>query len=260
MSFDIPKRADSALHKHFAKAYIYPCGVVDIIASSAPDFAPDGWEDASKHPKQGPKAKRDTAEAKAEDVERSMRRARARVRRLALANDFRWFVTLTLDPQKIDRYDPNAVIKRLNQWCSNQVKRKGLSYILVPEKHKDGALHFHGFFNDALEAVDSGHRSKSGQPIYNLPGWDYGFTAAIEVYGDYAAAVAYVSKYIGKQGEKPGGRWYYSGGSLREPAATYLEMSPVDLVEEYGDKCYCVDVPGRRLAIVNGLKEENNGG
>ena len=93
-----------------------------------------------------------------------MRRARAKVRRLALSNDFRWFVTLTLDPQKVDRYDPAAVVRKLNQWCSNQVKRKGLCYILVPERHKDGALHFHGFFNDALEAVDSGHKSKDGRP------------------------------------------------------------------------------------------------
>lgn len=141
------------------------------------------------------------SEAQAEDQERSMRRARAKVRRLALANSFRWFVTLTLDPQKVDRYDPAAVVRKLNQWCSNQVKRRGLRYILVPERHKDGALHFHGFFSDSLEAVPSGHTDKQGHEIFNLPGWNLGFTAAIEVYGDYAGAVAYVCKYIGKQGD-----------------------------------------------------------
>ena len=257
MSSTIPKRADSALVKHFAKVLTYPCGITDIVASSAPDFGPRGWEEAERYsqPMQGLKQKRDKTEAKAEDVERSMRRARAKVRRLALANDFRWFVTLTLDPQKVDRYDPAAVVRKLSQWCSNQVKRKGLRYILVPERHKDGALHFHGFFSDSLEAVDSGHRAKSGQPIYNLPGWDYGFTAAVEIYGEYSAAVAYVCKYIGKQGDKPAGRWYYSGGDLQEPATTYAEISPAELEADYGSRCYVVNVPGRKIAVVNGIKE-----
>lgn len=261
MSF-IPNRKTSVELKHFAKVYRYPCGIIDIIASTSADFGPKGWEDAER-PRPQPKAagiaqSREKAEALAEDIERSMRRAKAKVRRLALANDFKWFVTLTLDPMKVDRYDPAAVVRKLNQWCSNQVKRKGLRYILVPERHKDGALHFHGFFNDALEAVDSGHKSKDGRPIFNLPGWNLGFTAALEIYGEYAGAVAYVCKYIGKQGDKPAGRWYYSGGALNEPAVTYAEMSPAELAAEYGTRCYSVYVPGRTIAVVNGIKEETD--
>jgi hypothetical protein len=235
---------------------------MDIVTSTSPDFREKGWEETEDYSKPGkaPKAlaapKRDKAAAAAEDLERSMRRARAKVRRLALANDFKWFVTLTLDPAKVDRYDPAAVIKKLSQWCNNQVKRKGLRYILVPERHKDGALHFHGFFSDALEAVASGHRSKSEQMIYNLPGWTLGFTAAIEVYGDYAGAVAYVCKYIGKQGEKPAGRWYYSGGDLAEPEIIYADICAQDLREEYGDKVWSTYVPGRTIAVVNGIKED----
>lgn len=248
---------------HSAKIYKYPCGIMDIITSTSPDFRAKGWEDAEDFSKPGkaPKAlaetkRSETPEAKAEDVERSMRRARAKVRRLALANDFRWFVTLTLDPARIDRYEAGEVIRKLSQWCNNQVKRKGLRYILVPERHKDGALHFHGFFNDALEAVASGHRTKEGRMIYNLPGWTLGFTAAIEIYGDYAGAVAYVCKYIGKQGDKPAGRWYYSGGDLAEPEVTYADIGPRDLWEEYGNKVWNTYVPGRLIAVVNGIKED----
>lgn len=254
---------------HYAKIYRYPGGVSDIIASTSPDFREAGWEEipapwdrpvrlTDKPPRrQVAPERRESSEAKAEDLERSMRRARARVRRLALANSFRWFVTLTLDPKKVDRYDPAEVVRKLNQWASNQVKRKGLRYILVPERHKDGALHFHGFFNDALEAVASGHKTKAGQPIYNLPGWTLGFTAAIELYGAYVGAVAYVCKYIGKQGEKPAGRWYYSGGDLREPLMEYAEISPQELREWFGDKAFTIAVPGRELAIVNGIHEPN---
>lgn len=235
---------------------------MDIITSTSPDFRAKGWEDSEDYSKPGkaPKRKAEPKErteaAAAEDIERSMRRARAKVRRLALANDFKWFVTLTLDPVKINRYDAGEVVRKLGQWCNNQVKRKGLRYILVPERHKDGALHFHGFFNDALEAVASGHRSSTGQMIYNLPGWTLGFTAAIEVYGDYAGAVAYVCKYIGKQGEKPAGRWYYSGGDLAEPEVIYADYSVRELEADYGEKVWSTFVPGRKIAVVNGIKEE----
>ena len=213
-------------------------------------------------------------QALAEDIERSMRRARAKVRRLALANEFQYFVTLTLDEMMVDRYDMSAVVKKLNAWCSNAVQRHGLKYLLVPELHKDGAVHFHGFFNAALPAVDSGTikvpgskkprkpRSKAqraewlaagGQVVYNLPGWTLGFTTAMELYGEYPAAVAYVCKYIGKGGTKPGGRWYYSGGDLREPAVEYLELSPAELANAYPEKAFVIYPPGKQICVVNGI-------
>jgi hypothetical protein len=241
--------------QHFAKVYTYPGGIRDFVASSSPDFVEPGYELSKDLPKVK-NGSRKTLDPKGEDLERSMRRARACVRRLALANEFRWFVTLTLDQSKIDRYDPAVIVRKLNQWCSNQVKRKGLKYILVPERHKDGAIHFHGLFSDSLEFVDSGVKDGQGHAIYNLPGWTLGFTAAIELYGDYAGAVAYVCKYIGKQGEKPAGRWYYSGGDLSKPEVSYAEISPDELMREYGDKAFSIFVPGRKIAVVNGVKEE----
>lgn len=280
--------------KHSAKAYIYPCGVMDIVASTQPDFGPKGWEHAEQYqwarrllpgaaedPRSGSEEgdKRAEPQAAAEDMQRSMRRARAKVRRIALANDFRYFVTLTLDPAKVDSHDGAAVVKKLNAWCSNAVQRHGLRYILVPERHKKGGIHFHGFFNDALPAVDSGTmrlpwakkprkpRSSAqreewlaagGQIVYNLPGWALGFTTAMELYGQYPAAVAYVCKYIGKDGTKPAGRWYYSGGDLREPEVEYFEMSPAELAAEYEDRAFVIYPPGKIIAVVNGIRMEGN--
>lgn len=278
--------------KHSAKAYIYPCGVMDILASTEPDFGPKGWELAedyarvrtarvSDDPQSGSSRNpsRDAPQALAEDIERSMRRARAKVRRIALANEFKYFVTLTLDPAKVDSHDGAAVVKKLNAWASNAVQRHGLRYILVPELHKKGGIHFHGFFNDALPAVDSGtvrvpwakkpRRPRSekerlewlaagGRVVYNLPGWALGFTTALELYGDYPAAVAYVCKYIGKDGTKPAGRWYYSGGDLREPVAEYFEISPAELVAEYGDRALKIYPPGKMVAVVNGIRMEED--
>lgn len=259
------------------------------MASTHPDFGPKGWEAAEDYTRpakvrlvadqqgeaEAVQQTKQQPQALAEDIERSMRRARAKVRRIALANDFKYFVTLTLDPAQVDSHDGAAVVKKLNAWASNAVQRHGLRYILVPERHKKGGIHFHGFFNDALPAVDSGTvrvpwakkprkpRSEAerdewlaagGKVVYNLPGWALGFTTALELYGDYPAAVAYVCKYIGKDGTKPAGRWYYSGGDLREPAVEYFEMSPAELVAEYGSRAMVIYPPGKQIAVVNGIK------
>lgn len=246
--------------KHYAKIISYPCGTMDIIASSDPDFGDSGWElseDYSKPGKNHTKSdQRKSSDPKSEDLERSMRRARAKLRRIALANDFRWFVTLTLDPSKVDSHDGAAVVKKLNAWCSNMVQRRGLKYILVPERHKKGGIHFHGFFNDCMEIVDSGHMDRQGHAIYNLPQWSLGFTTAIELYDDYQKAVGYVCKYIGKQGDKPAGRWYYSGGDLKEPHVDYMEISPAELAEMYPDKVLTFYPPGKQIAVVNGIVPE----
>lgn len=173
-------------------------------------------------------------------------------------NDFDWFVTLTLDPSKVDRYDPAAIMKIANRWLDNMVRRHGLRYILVPELHKDGAFHFHGFFAGDLKAIDSGHLDPGGHRIYNLPQWTLGYTTAIRIYGEYQAAVWYICKYIGKQnGERPMGRWYYSGGGLKEPSA---ELMDVDYQEIKGwDGAWEFFTPGGSMTIKRMNRRNDNG-
>lgn len=255
----------------FGKVRIYPNGDYDIIAASTEMF------DLSPKPKKPKVAKqpkvdvsRETstenappAEAKPKkaNLDRARSRARAKVRQLALANEFQWFVTLTLDPAKIDRYDAAEVVRKMSQWCDNRVRRKGLRYILVPEHHADGAIHFHGFFNGALEAVESGLTDKRGHKVYNLPDWTLGFTRAVRLYGEYGAAVTYVTKYIGKETEKIGGRWYYSGGALAAPEERELPINYWELMEaqdeeftaQYGAGWFKA-TPQGLVAGINGMK------
>lgn len=235
--------------------YRYPNGCLDIICASDKSFIPAGYElaeDFSRPGRGGPEpAKREKGKkSDGENMLRSMRRARANLRRMALANDFDFFVTLTLDPARIDRYDGAAVTKALGRWCDNMVRRHGLRYILVPERHKDGAFHFHGFMaGEGLKAADSGVQW-NGRTVYNLPQWTLGFTTAQRLYGEYGAAVGYCCKYIGKQqGQRPLGRWYYSGGALKEPPKEYacldyreLQQNP-DAVE--------FEIPGSKLLVIH---------
>jgi hypothetical protein len=236
---------------------VYPDGSRSVLVADRDIFRAPGWELQGKPRARGgvADAPPDLAELSgyalermdAEDrkraetsAQRAQRRAKAAVRDLARSNDFRWFVTLTLSPEKVDRYDVREITRRLNHWADNHVRRRGLAYVLVPERHQDGAIHFHGLFNDALEAVDSGHRDSGGHRVYNLPEWDLGFTTAIELYGDRQAAIAYVCKYIGKQmgadgtPGKVGGRWYYSGGALRRPEVVYCDVE----AEQFDDQGY----------------------
>ena len=276
--------------RHNCRMKTYPDGSVSIMLSDRAIFREPGWQLASDRAAVAERQRRaweafvgeaevDVAELsgyqcerhldaeaqrRADSLARAQRRAKAAVRDLARSNDFRFFVTLTLDPAKVDRYDVRDITRRLNHWCDNHVRRDGLCYVLVPERHKDGAIHFHGLFNDALQAVDSGHRDSGGHRIYNLPAWDLGFTTAIELYGDRQAAIAYVCKYIGKQMDadgcpgKVGGRWYYSGGALRRPAVSFADVGP-EVYDKTDSYEFGIEALGARCKIIE-TKEDGTVG
>lgn len=255
---------------HNSIMYRYPCGSVDIICSSSGGFGFKGWEEAAAEPQQRAKpAKREKGKkSEGEDLLRSMRRARAKLRRLALANEFEYFVTLTFDPQKVDSFDAAAVARVLNRWTDNMVRRNGLRYVVVPELHESGRIHLHGFFaGSGLRVVDSGHVDNCGETVYNLPQWGYGFSTAIRLRGEYAAAVGYVCKYIGKHDQQRiMGRWYYSGGDLKEPERIDLDLDYRELVDDWyfigplekGQKYpgTVADIPGSKLLIIHTKQED----
>ena len=260
----------------YGKCLIYPDGSMDILASSSAIFIDKGWEESGRK-KPDKKEKTDKKrDGKAEDLERARRRACANVRRISLATGFKYFVTLTFDPARVDSLDPAAVVKAMSIWCDNQVRRKGLTYVLVPELHKSGRVHFHGFFNDALPVVDSGTMKLPGekrprkprtkkeraewlaagaQIVYNMPNWTYGFTTALELTGSYHAAVAYVCKYIGKDVEKIAGRWYYSGGNVQKPVEKFVDIDHKQLREMSGH--WEKMVPGAIICGINGWKDDS---
>ena len=229
----------------------YPDGSVTLLVASQLIFREPGWEEDKRRPP-SPRG-----EGGPESGARSMRRARAALRDICRATPFSWFVTFTLNRECIDRYDMAAITRKLNAWLDNRVRRRGLCYVLVPERHKDGAVHFHGLINGALdgEMRPSGHKDAGGHDIYNLAAWGYGFSTAIRLYGDYRRAVGYVCKYIGKQTEKIGGRWYYSGGEIQRPAverlmASYEDAEAVEggyqfLIPELDARCVLLDLPAK---------------
>lgn len=79
------------------------------------------------------------------EVERiSLSRTRRSIRELALCNDFEYFCTITVNSSKCDRYSLDEVQDNLRK-CLRNIRNSSnnFKYLIITEKHKDGAFHFH---------------------------------------------------------------------------------------------------------------------
>lgn len=211
---------------HNARAKIYRDGSRRLTVCSDPIFKEDGWEERKRDPpfEKGSKPKK-MYNAVRED---SIHRAKSNVFDIALSNDFTHFITWTLSDDKIDRYNPAEVSIKLKNFLYNAKKRNDLKYLIIPELHKDGAIHLHGLISGNMKFVpnERGVTTESGQIIYNMPQWKYGFSTAIELYGDFINCAKYITKYISKDFRKIFGSFYYAGGSglVRHPDVELLDI------------------------------------
>ena len=160
----------------------------------------------------------------------SIKRAKDKVFEICFANEFQYFITLTLDEAKISRTNKEEIRDALTHWLRNRVRYSGLMYVLIPEYHKDGqAIHFHGLVKGNLKLTDSGtvyvpgyekpmkkERAERlglvGKTVYNLDDWQYGFSTCVALDENKERTALYITKYITKENDKIIGRFYYSGG------------------------------------------------
>lgn len=148
---------------------------------------------------------------------KSMKRTRDKIFDYANSCNWEWFCTFTFN-NTIDRFDYDIVSKKMSDWLSN-VRRlycKDLKYLIVPEKHKNGAYHFHALFSNAdnlrfVQAVNNqrylknGKKNKyfgqplvrKGEQVYNITTFHFGYTDCTKV-KDTKKVANYVLKYITK--------------------------------------------------------------
>lgn len=139
-------------------------------------------------------------------IKSSMNRTKSKIYDYGMSNEWTHFGTLTLDPKKIDRYDYELCTKTVRKWFNNIKYKyyKDMIYLLVPELHKDGAIHFHCLVggNDiekvkkALDLEFSGQIRK-GIPVNNANRYKLGFSD-FEIVRDSQRASNYITKYITK--------------------------------------------------------------
>ncbi len=127
----------------------------------------------------------------------SLRRTKTRLSDIVVSNNFDLFCTFTFAK---DRQNVNHLKKQMSKWLNNQHTRVGkFAYLIVPEFHKDGqSIHFHALFKDYKgELVDTGHKTKRGQPSLVIQSYTLGYSTAVEI-DDIEKVGSYVKKYITK--------------------------------------------------------------
>lgn len=141
-----------------------------------------------------------------EEIERSkdvsLNRSKQNLIGICRANKWDYFITFTFNPRLVNSSNYEEVCKKAGQFMNNIKKRscQNMKYILVPELHKNGErYHLHGLLSDCegMRLLVSGKTDRSGNIIYNMPSWKYGFNTATEV-SDNGKVSFYISKYLSK--------------------------------------------------------------
>lgn len=148
----------------------------------------------------------------------NLKRAVNQVYDLARSNHFDWFITLTLDPKRVDRsnYDECAMLVRL---FTDRLRHNGNKWLIVPELHSDGkSYHFHGLVQGDLDLTHW-----KGE-VYNLNNFEFGYTTAMKI-KDPQRVATYIAKYLTKELSVPKGRkCFWASRSLAKPTVEYVDM------------------------------------
>lgn len=197
----------------------------------------------------------------------SLKRSQDKIFDYILSNDWDWFFTGTIDPDKLDSLNFKECLKPINKWFQNMVSRYHISYILVFELHPiSGRLHLHGLIHEnpdfplKLELSDTklyygfkkpmkdstakrhGLSLDLGKDVYNLKTWRFGWSTAIKVYGSPLQLAHYCTKYITKDAKKIFGRYFWHSRDLQRPKIVYsnVDYESCNLPEYHGYKFnYC---------------------
>lgn len=166
-----------------------------------------------------------------EKLDNNISRARSAVWTLIQSNNFDYFITLTFDSSKvINRHDRKSLIKSVCRFFNNYAKNRNipsLKYILIPEFHKDGAIHLHGVISGIRET--DLFINEHGYLDWKQYHEKFGFIN-IENMHNKSATASYVTKYISKdlaKGINKGEHLYYCSKRLSR-GEKVLEIKNVD--------------------------------
>ena len=172
------------------------------------------------------KARRE--KAKDERLSQSVSRTRAKIFELALCNPFEWFVTLTLDNKKRDRFDLAGFRKALSQFIRDENKKRPeaqkIEYLLIPEQHQDGAWHMHGLFMGLTDSDLS--PNKHGYLDWKKYSQRFGFFSCSRI-KSHEKCSAYITKYVTKDIKKStklqkGQHSYFASQGLERREALFV--------------------------------------
>ena len=161
----------------------------------------------------------DVADMSESNKARSVRRTCQSIYELTRMNDWNYFATFTFADTW--RYDYEICKKKLSQWFNNLKKRYcDIEYLAVPERHKDGAYHFHALIQGDLSKylVDGYRKGRYILPLYKFGKNEF------EIVRDRYKVANYITKYITKEllvSVNHKRRYIYSKGLLKPKIYEY---------------------------------------
>lgn len=193
-----------------------------------------------------------------EKLDNNFARARSMIKQYGLCNPWDYFLTLTLDPSKYNRFNLEEFRADLNQFVRDERKRykrlynhdTKLQLVLVPENHKDGAWHMHGFlYGLPGHEITSFVRGKHPDKLVKVgfENWTryadkFGFCSLGKI-RDQISTVFYMCKYINKDikslRDMKGGHLYFPTRGLKTAQTVnelYLPVSELDKYLTYESK------------------------
>lgn len=210
-------------------------------------------------------------------------KTRSKIYDIARSNEWNYFITLTFNKRNVDRYDYGECIKKISNFMDNFKRRNkencpNFRYLIIHEKHDDGAYHWHGLIyledetllKKALHPL--GHKRggkpiiKNGLQVYNWTNYKHGWTTVTRI-KNATACCKYILKYISKRTDidyvKGRRRFMYSANCLKPTIIEhtssdddYVSLKPIydsqfSTGYEYNQKDLLVDLFGGDIDVIN---------
>lgn len=203
-----------------------------------------------------------------EKLMNNISRARNNITELALCNDWKYFVTLTLDPKRYKRDDLPKFVKDLGQFIRDYRKKYNIEfrYLLIPELHADGkSWHMHGLFSEIPEN-DLAEHPVWDQQIMGYKIWEpynekFGY-CSLSVIRDELRTSLYITKYVNKSLENSvtevGKKMYYCSRGLKkaEKVEEFRLMNPLPFQFPFeGPYSKSIFVDKEQMESINQLME-----
>lgn len=202
-------------------------------------------EDVYKTNKQKEERKTEVEERRKErKVLYNISKTKTKIYDIACSNDFNYFITLTYSSEKCDRYSFEQCSKKVRKFMNNFKNMHAdtcpnFKYLLIHEKHQDGAYHYHGLIyldDDSTLKHDHVRTNKSkNTTVYNWQSWKNGFSTVSKI-ENIEATRKYILKYISKsiledytKGQR---RFYYSQNCLKPKVETRMATDTLNLYQE----------------------------
>lgn len=199
-------------------------------------------------------------------MKESVSRTKRIIYEYAMCNRWEWFVTLTLDPEKVDRKDLKGVYRKFHDMMvtinasvtgEDWGRQKKVEYVIIPEFHKDGSVHFHGLMR-GFHKTDI-RTNEHGKLEWRHWRDNFGF-CNLQKIKDANAVSAYITKYCTKDLratiKEKGAHMFYASHGLKKAELIYSGGGVWCGVWDYvSDDGYCAMSMVTRKELANFIGE-----